>query len=162
MLARLIKDERGAFTNTYVSQAIQFIEDHYDQDISLESLAGQIGISPFYLSRLFKSEIGQTFVEYLTQLRVQEAIKLASNTRLSIKEIAGRTGYQNPTYLEKVFKKLYRANDWEFRGRVLRLDANQMKNRPSAECWRLSKDKDDFTVICTEKRIFLVMLKACE
>lgn len=105
MLARLIKDERGAFTNTYVSQAIQFIEDHYDQDISLESLAGQIGISPFYLSRLFKSEIGQTFVEYLTQLRVQEAIKLASNTRLSIKEIAGRTGYQNPTYFCRIFKK---------------------------------------------------------
>ena len=121
ILASLIRNEHGVNTNIYVSQAIQFIEEHYDQDISLETVAGKIGISPFYLSRLFKSEIGQTFVEYLTQLRVQEAIKLASNTRLSIKEIAWRTGYQNPTYFCRIFKKYTGRTIGEIREQHMRL-----------------------------------------
>ncbi|WP_444659413.1 helix-turn-helix domain-containing protein [Caproiciproducens sp. R2] len=54
---------------------------------------------------LLKQELGQTFIGYLTQVRMQEAIKLAGVTRLSIKEIAERTGYSNPTYFCRVFKK---------------------------------------------------------
>ena len=62
-------------------------------------MAEQIGISPFYLSRLFKAERGETFVEYLTGVRMKAATRLAKETRLSIREIAERTGYGNPCLL---------------------------------------------------------------
>lgn len=95
----------GQQANPYVVQALHCIEEHYSSDISLESVAAEINISPFYLSRLLKLELGQTFVEHLTRVRIQEATRLARTTRLSIKEIAERTGYQNPTYFCRVFKK---------------------------------------------------------
>lgn len=105
-LCRLAQLLAGKNTvNAYVVEALQSIEEHYSRDISLDSVAAEIGISPFYLSRLLKAELGQTFVEYLTQVRIQEAVRLARTTRLSIKEIAERTGYQNPTYFCRVFKK---------------------------------------------------------
>lgn len=102
-LSTMLTSKRGA--NPYVVQAIQLIEEQYRRDISLDSVAAEISISPFYLSRLLKTELGQTFIEYLTQVRIQEAVRLARTTRLSIKEIAERTGYQNPTYFCRVFKK---------------------------------------------------------
>lgn len=95
--------EDGA--GAYVRQALQYIGDNYAQDISLDTVAEQIGISPFYLSRLFKAERGETFVEYLTGVRMKAATRLAKETRLSIREIAERTGYGNPTYFCRVFKK---------------------------------------------------------
>lgn len=92
-------------TGAYVRQALQYIADNYARDISLDTVAEQIGISPFYLSRLFKAERGETFVEYLTGVRMKAATRLAKETRLSIREIAERTGYGNPTYFCRVFKK---------------------------------------------------------
>lgn len=92
-------------TGAYVRQALQYIGDNYARDISLDTVAEQIGISPFYLSRLFKAERGETFVEYLTGVRMKAATRLAKETRLSIREIAERTGYGNPTYFCRVFKK---------------------------------------------------------
>ncbi len=104
-IAALLAEEGGGEEETYVRQALRYIEEHYASEISLDSVAGQIGISPFYLSRLFKSEQGETFVECLTRVRMAAAVRLAKETRLSIREIAARTGYGNPTYFCRVFKK---------------------------------------------------------
>lgn len=90
---------------TYVSRALRYIEEHYAEDISLDLVAEKIGISSFYLSRLFRSERNESFVEYLTSIRMQTAVRLAKETRLSIREIANRTGYGSPTYFCRVFKK---------------------------------------------------------
>jgi len=91
--------------SVYVEDAVSYIQEHYTEDISLDTVAEKIRISPFYLSRLMRQETGVTFVEYLTRVRIKEAIKLAINTNLSIKEIAERIGYLNVTYFCKVFKK---------------------------------------------------------
>lgn len=105
LLSGILCGSKKIASNSYVLKAQKFIEENYKKDLSLESVSDQIGISPFYLSRLLKQELGQTFIGYLTQVRMQEAIKLASITRLSIKEIAERTGYSNSTYFCRVFKK---------------------------------------------------------
>lgn len=105
LLTGILRSSKTNDSNPYVLKAQKLIEENYKKDLSLESVADQIGISPFYLSRLLKQELGQTFISYLTQVRMQEAIKLAGITRLSIKEIAERTGYSNSTYFCRVFKK---------------------------------------------------------
>ena len=89
----------------YVQQALRYMAAHYTEDISLDAVAGRIGISPSYLSRLFSAEQGKSFVECLTELRMRSAVELARETRLSIREIAQRTGYSNTTYFCRVFKK---------------------------------------------------------
>lgn len=103
--------------SSYVEQALRYIEEHYAEDISLDAVAEQIGISPFYLSRLFRAERGESFVEYLTAVRMKTAVRLAKETRLSIREIATRTGYGSPTYFCRVFKKYTGSTIGELRER---------------------------------------------
>lgn len=104
-LTVLLKEPEKDAEKSYVGQALHYIEEHYAEDISLDLVAEKIGISPFYLSRLFRTERGESFVEYLTATRMQVAVRLAKETRLSIREIAVRTGYGSPTYFCRVFKK---------------------------------------------------------
>lgn len=77
----------------------------YRQDVSLEDIAGLVGISPFYLSRLLKQELNETFVEILTKVRITRALVLLSDSRKTIREIGEEVGYGNTTYFYKVFKK---------------------------------------------------------
>jgi len=104
-LASLLIEQSRLTSNVYVVQALKYIENHFSQDLSLDVVADEIGISPFYLSRLIKQELGLTFVEYLTQVRLSEATKLVEHSKLSIQEIAERTGYLNATYFCRIFKK---------------------------------------------------------
>lgn len=104
-LASMLKPQESSEDSTYVDKALRYIQEHYAEDISLDLVAEKIGISPFYLSRLFRAERGENFVEYLTGVRMQTAVHLAKETRLSIREIAIRTGYGSPTYFCRVFKK---------------------------------------------------------
>lgn len=97
--------EENKMENLHVRAAYQYIEEHYHQDISLDMVAEKVGISPFYLSRLFKQECGRNFIEYLTMLRVEKAKELARNTKMSIVEISECIGYQNATYFCRIFKK---------------------------------------------------------
>jgi two-component system response regulator YesN len=91
--------------NEHVQAAMRYIQAHYKEDLSLDQIAEQSGISPFYLSRLIKQELGITLVEYLTQVRVKRACELALSTKQPINEIAVQVGYLNPTYFCRIFKR---------------------------------------------------------
>jgi two-component system response regulator YesN len=73
--------------------------------VSLESLADHMKISPQYLSRIFKEEMGINFIEFITQERLELACNLLQSTSLSIKEIAFQCGYNDINYFDKIFKK---------------------------------------------------------
>lgn len=89
-----------------VRRARQHLRDHYDDaGLSLEGTARAIGVSPVYLSRLFKQEIGMTFVALLTQIRIAKAIQLLSTTGRSIADIAETVGYESQHYFSTAFKK---------------------------------------------------------
>lgn len=113
----------------YVREAIQHIGQNYAKDISLDSVAESIGISSFYLSRLISQELGITFVEYLTGFRMIEVVKLATSSRLSLKQIAERTGYPNATYLCKVFKKYAGKTIGQIRKETLKQKEEENENR---------------------------------
>lgn len=89
----------------YVTKAFIYVKKMYTQDISLEDIAERVGISPFYLSRLLKQELNETFVEILTKVRIAQALNLLQDNKKTIREIGEAVGYNNTTYFYKVFKK---------------------------------------------------------
>ena len=89
-----------------VRRARQYVREHYhDPNLSLESTARAVGVSPVYLSRLFKQELGTTFVALLTQIRISKAAQLLLTTSRSIAEIAESVGYESQHYFSTAFKK---------------------------------------------------------
>ncbi len=99
----------------YVSRAKQYVMDHFRDDISLRDCAENVGISPYYLSHIFKECTGQTLVEYLSMVRIEEAKVLSENRELTTKDIAEQCGYPNLTYFCKVFKRLTGMTIGEYR-----------------------------------------------
>jgi two-component system response regulator YesN len=85
--------------------ALRYIREHYARPITLDDAAHSVFLSPFYLSHTFKDELGITFIEYLTRVRMEEAKKLLSDKSLSMQAIAEGVGYDDASYFSKVFKK---------------------------------------------------------
>lgn len=88
----------------YVNQARRYIFENYMKDFSLEMIADSIGISSFYLSRVFKKEMDINLNDYITDVRVEKAKELMSKKNYSIRELSEKCGYNNHTYFCKIFK----------------------------------------------------------
>lgn len=95
--------------------AVEYINSHYKEQISLEQVAAQVYLNPEYFSRAFKSEVGQTFVNYLTDVRLQHSVRLLENTALRVQDIAQQVGYYNASYFSTTFKKKYGMSPYEYR-----------------------------------------------
>ena len=74
-----------------------------------------VNVSPYYFSKLFKEETGENFIEYLTGLRIAHAKELLKNPALSIKEICVMSGYSDPNYFSRIFKKQENMSPSEYR-----------------------------------------------
>jgi len=91
-----------------VEQIILYLKDHYTDKISLELLAENIHLSSFYMSKIFKSETGDTPINYLINLRLEKAkMILESGTKESIQEVASCVGYDDVYHFSKLFKKKF-------------------------------------------------------
>lgn len=88
-----------------IIKAIKIIRDQYAEDLSLESIAGELKITPEYLSSLFSKEMGAYFSIYLRDFRINKSKDLLLNTSLKTYEIAERVGYKDVKYFCNVFKK---------------------------------------------------------
>lgn len=91
--------------NPYVDKAIIYMYENYTSDMSLESTADTLGLSPFYLSRLIRPETNVNFVDLLTDIRIRTAIRLMHETDMSGNEMANAVGYTSAAYFYRVFKK---------------------------------------------------------
>ncbi len=107
-----------------IEEACGFIENNFSMDIGLEDAAANCRLSSFYFSRLFKKQKGQTFIEYLTSRRIKEAKYLLSESRFSIKEVSRRTGYNDPNYFTRVFKRVENISPSEYRNKNLKNGQN--------------------------------------
>lgn len=87
-----------------MSEVVRYINEHYMQRMSLDSLSDTFFISPYYLSRFFKEATGFTFVEYLNSVRVKEAKKLLEQTTLKVNLIAKKVGFGSVTHFGRVFR----------------------------------------------------------
>ena len=90
-----------------IDTAKQYLAEHFESnDVSLNTVAAQVGVSSSYFSSIFKQETGQSFVEYLTKLRIDKACELLRCTTLRTSEIGERVGYNDPHYFSATFKKV--------------------------------------------------------
>nr|WP_246434109.1 helix-turn-helix domain-containing protein [Spirochaeta isovalerica] len=105
----------GDNKDEYVKQAIEYIREHYIQDISLADAAGNMGITQGYLSRIFKEKTTYTFLEYLTYYRLRKAVKLLHDRSLRINEIARLCGFQDHGYFSQLFRRYLGVTPGQFR-----------------------------------------------
>lgn len=104
----------------YVSEAINFIAKNYAKpDIGIKSVADSIGISEGHLSHVFKSETDYTVNAYITRYRIKAAMKLLSDCRYKVYEVAEMVGNKDITYFSSTFKKVTGMNPSDYQDRVM-------------------------------------------
>lgn len=102
-----------------VARAQSFVEERYDQEISLEGVANHLGLNHTYLSTLFKEETGHAFTHYVQEIRVERSKELLTQSDLPILEIALSVGFASQNYYSRIFKKLTGFTPSEFRKQAL-------------------------------------------
>lgn len=102
----------------YISEAIGYIHKNYSDNLSQSWVAEQIGISPVYLSKLFKEEMQIGFMDYVTSYRLEKAKQLLVNHSLSNKKIAKLCGFNDDAYFSKVFKKIVDITPKEYQKKI--------------------------------------------
>jgi AraC-like DNA-binding protein len=98
-----------------VRDCLNYINFHYSEPLSLETLAGRFSVNKNYLSSRFHTEVRQTVTEYINQTRIQHAAELLGKTALSIQEIAEQCGFTDGNYLTRIFKKIHGMTPNEYR-----------------------------------------------
>ncbi len=98
-----------------IQKANQYMLEHYDKELSLEEIAKEVCLSPYYFSRFYKEESGMNFSDKLAQIRIDKAKELLKNEEFSIKDVSYMVGYTEPNYFSKIFKKAtgYTASEYK-------------------------------------------------
>jgi len=111
----LIRQEREQQTFSIIDAATSYMERNYKRELSLEEVAEQVHLNPYYFSKVFKQQTGETFIDYITRIRIEHAKRWMSNKDISLKEICYLVGYNDPNYFSRVFKKVTGITPSEYR-----------------------------------------------
>lgn len=122
MLLKKIIGVRDTISGRRYSNIIEIAKDqirktYMSDEISLNTIAAEVGMSPSYFSSIFSKEIGKTFVEYLTEIRMDRAKELLMCSSMKTSEIGYEVGYKDPHYFSYIFKKTQNCTPKEFRAR---------------------------------------------
>lgn len=96
----------------------KYIKENYKRDISAGDVAGILGYSDVYFSKIFKQLFDDTFINYLTNLRIEKAKVLLKDVSFNIKEVGASVGYTDSNYFTKVFKRAVGMSPSEYRGNI--------------------------------------------
>ena len=117
-LARLCYRHQNIRYSAEIQRAKEFIRANYsDSSLSLHMVAAEVGFSPNHFSTIFSQETGQTFVEYLTQIRLEAAKELLLQSDSRMSDIAFTVGYSEPHYFSYLFKKHVGMTPRDYRAR---------------------------------------------
>ena len=98
-----------------IKHALAFIDSHYMENISLTLIAGEVCMSSYYFSRLFKKEVGINLSQYILHKRFEMAKQMLAETERSIVDISASVGFREHNYFGKMFKKFMGATPSEYR-----------------------------------------------
>lgn len=110
-----ITNSKTQDNHPYIKKVCDYVDAHLTEDISLEQMADYINVSSFYLSKLFKEEKGVTFINFISDKRLEKARQLLEETDYSIKEITAQVGYNDQNYFSRIFKSKYGLSPKEYR-----------------------------------------------
>lgn len=115
-LQREMLHERQDSTKSFVQRAEEYVKTHYaDQDLSVEEICREMNVSAAYFSTIFKKETGKTFVRYLTDYRMEQAVILLMSGNDKTYMIAEKVGYSEANYFSYVFKKQFGVSPSKYR-----------------------------------------------
>lgn len=122
MLLKKIIGVRDTISGRRYSDIIEIAKDqirktYMSDEISLNTIAAEVGMSPSYFSSIFSKEMGKTFVEYLTEIRMDRAKELLMCSSMKTSEIGYEVGYKDPHCFSYIFKKTQNCTPKEFRAR---------------------------------------------
>ncbi len=98
-------------------KAVEYLDAHFDQSLTLDLLAGRAKLSVSRLAHRFKEETGATLIEYLTWVRIGHAQRLLAETDKSCQKIADEVGYNNQSYFSRAFRRVVGITPRQFRRR---------------------------------------------
>jgi len=106
---------RKSGKNSVIEKTKAYIQDNFARNLTLETIAAEVFLSPVYLSFLFKQVEAMNITDYITQVRIDRAKALLLTTNGKTYEIAGLVGYQDDKYFARIFKKRVGMTPSEFR-----------------------------------------------
>mgnify|MGYP003241293883 CR=1 FL=1 len=113
--------ENGNVRMSAVAENIrQYIDMHYKEDISLQSVAEEMNYSDAYFCKIFKQCFDKSFIGYLTEYRLERAKQLLADVRINVKDISVNVGYRDSNYFTKVFKRAMGSTPTEYRMEILK------------------------------------------
>lgn len=113
-----IREQREQQTQTVLDRAKIYIQERFTEDLSLEEVADSVHLNPHYFSKIFKQQVGTTFIDFVTALRIDKAKSLMATGLLSLKEVCFEVGYNDPNYFSRVFKKVTGVTPSDYRGQT--------------------------------------------
>ncbi len=102
-----------------IKKVIKYVEEHYDGDITVEDAAALINVTPSYFCRIFKSSIGNTFVNFINNYRIMQAKQKLLKPEATITEVMYETGFSNYSYFNRVFRKYSGYSPTEYKQKYL-------------------------------------------
>lgn len=112
---RLVNEQ---FTKDPVTQGINFMLENIRQKLKLEAIAQSVKLSTSHFSRLFISRTGYSPIEYFIHLRIQRTCRLLDNHSLTIADVARETGFDDPFYFSRQFRKVMNMSPMQYRKRL--------------------------------------------
>lgn len=123
-----IMKKKTSDSSNELKLVLDYIEKNFYKGVTLEEVANYVGLSPCYLSKLFKRELEINFVTYVTECRIEKAKELLENTDMPVLNIALELGYNEPNYFSKVFKKIVHMTPSQYRERKRMEKAKKLKS----------------------------------
>lgn len=113
--AEKVRDYNNNNMKLLLRRAVEYITTNYQSDLTLGDVAEHVYVSPFYISRMFKKELGINFVDYLGNLRIEKAKELLADAHVKAYEVAQAVGIPNAHYFSKLFRKYAGITPSEYR-----------------------------------------------
>lgn len=98
-----------------IADAFDYLEAHFSEELTVETLAAHLSVSPRHLERLFRQYCKETPLEHLTELRMSEALRQLAYTKAPVSEVASRCGFPDSSYFSRVFKSRYQVSPRRYR-----------------------------------------------
>lgn len=118
-ILRSVKNGNIGKKSIAINLAMEYIQRHYNEDLTLNEVSKYVNISPQHFSKIFKDETQQNFVEWIAKLRIDKAKEYMNTSDMTIKEICYIVGYQDPNYFSRIFKKYVGVSPTEYQKGII-------------------------------------------